>query len=119
MTRKSRLTLMAVATAALAVTAPLGVNADPAHDAVLKLFGSPSSFSAARGKAFFLGTHTGGKPQTPSCTTCHTKNPRASGRTRVGKVIHNCPNCYRFLYSVQAEPQEVETTEGGRAVAGS
>jgi len=87
MTRKSRLTLMAVATAALAVTAPLGVNADPAHDAVLKLFGSPSSFSAARGKAFFLGTHTGGKPQTPSCTTCHTKNPRASGRTRVGKVI--------------------------------
>jgi len=43
--------------------------------------------SAARGKAIFMGTHTGGKPDTPSCTTCHTKNLRAMGQTRAGKAI--------------------------------
>ncbi len=87
MTQKTRLILTTLAAGAIALSMPLGVNADPAHDAVLKLYGAPSSFSAARGKAFFLGTHKGGKPQTPSCTTCHTKNPRNSGRTRAGKVI--------------------------------
>lgn len=46
-----------------------------------------ASFSPERGKAFFEGTHTGGKPDTPSCTTCHGKDPRASGQTRAGKVI--------------------------------
>jgi len=54
------------------------------------------------------------------CSACHTMVlPQMAVEIRVGKVIHNCPNCYRFLYSVQAEPQKVETTEGGRAVAGS
>lgn len=44
-------------------------------------------FSPEAGKAFFLATHTGGKPDTPSCTTCHTDNPAAAGRTRAGKPI--------------------------------
>ena len=30
---------------------------------------------------------TTGKPDTPSCTTCHTSDPRKEGRTRVGKAI--------------------------------
>lgn len=42
---------------------------------------------AAAGQAFFLGTHVGGKPDTPSCTTCHTSDPRAMGKTRAGKPI--------------------------------
>ena len=42
---------------------------------------------AAAGQAFFLGTHAGGKPDTPSCTTCHTSDPRAMGKTRAGKPI--------------------------------
>lgn len=46
-----------------------------------------ATFSAERGKAFFEATHTGGKPDTPSCTTCHGKDPRESGQTRAGKVI--------------------------------
>ncbi len=46
-----------------------------------------ASFSRERGKAFFEATHTGGKPATPSCTTCHGKDPRKMGRTRAGKVI--------------------------------
>jgi len=58
-----------------------------ARAAILKSFGAPGSFSAARGKALFLSHHTTGKPATPSCSTCHTKNPRNSGRTRAGKVI--------------------------------
>ncbi|HRX35467.1 MAG TPA: DUF1924 domain-containing protein [Aestuariivirga sp.] len=44
-------------------------------------------FSADAGQALFLGTHTGGKPDTPSCTTCHTKDPAATGQTRAGKAI--------------------------------
>lgn len=43
--------------------------------------------SAERGRDFFLKDHTGGKPDTPSCQTCHTADPRAQGRTRAGKVI--------------------------------
>ena len=43
--------------------------------------------SAERGKALFMGTHTGGKPETPSCTTCHTRNLKAAGQTRAGKAI--------------------------------
>ncbi len=43
--------------------------------------------SVARGKALFMGRHTGGKPETPSCTTCHTQNLRATGHTRAGKAI--------------------------------
>lgn len=46
-----------------------------------------ATFSPERGKAFFEATHTGGKPDTPSCTTCHGKDPHQSGQTRAGKVI--------------------------------
>ncbi|HHL20156.1 MAG TPA: DUF1924 domain-containing protein [Aliiroseovarius sp.] len=46
-----------------------------------------STASAARGKALFTGRHTGGKPDTPSCTTCHTANLKGPGKTRAGKVI--------------------------------
>jgi Domain of unknown function (DUF1924) len=45
------------------------------------------SFSADRGKAFFLATVTGGKPDTASCTACHTKDPKAKGLSRAGKDI--------------------------------
>ena len=44
-------------------------------------------FSAARGGALFSATHKGGKAQTPSCTTCHSKSPLNTGSTRVGKPI--------------------------------
>ena len=50
---------------------------DPAFD----------GFSAERGAAFFAARHVGGKPETPSCTTCHGPTPRARGQTRAGKPI--------------------------------
>ena len=31
--------------------------------------------------------HAGGKPDTPSCSTCHTADPTKTGRTRPGKEI--------------------------------
>lgn len=54
------------------------------------------SLSGQRGQALFTGTHTGGKPDTPSCTTCHTKNLKGHGRTRAGKDI--------FPMAVSANP---------------
>ncbi len=70
-------------------TAGLAV-ASTARDAILKTYAHEAgvtSFSAADGKALFQGHHTGGKAETPSCTTCHTKNPRVMGQTRAGKAI--------------------------------
>ena len=44
-------------------------------------------FSAAAGRAFFLAHPAGARPATPSCSYCHTTDPRNPGRTRAGKVI--------------------------------
>lgn len=46
-----------------------------------------AGFDAARGKALFSADHMGGKPDTPSCTSCHGPDPRKGGQTRAGKPI--------------------------------
>ncbi len=69
--------------------------ADPARDAILAAFAAEAKnadsafagFSAERGQAFWTAKHTGGKPATPSCTTCHGADPTAAGETRAGKRI--------------------------------
>jgi hypothetical protein len=69
--------------------------ADPGRDAILaaltaeakKADAGFAGFSAERGKAFWSATHTGGKPDTPSCTSCHGPNPKLAGQTRAGKPI--------------------------------
>ena len=69
--------------------------ANPARDAIVtKIAGQAkaanpafSGFSSERGKALFEAKHTGGKPDQPSCTTCHTASPRQPGKTRAGKDI--------------------------------
>ena len=60
-----------------------------AHYAELAKAADPAfaGFSATEGEAFYLADHTGGGPYTPSCTSCHTKNPAAAGKTRAGKEI--------------------------------
>jgi len=83
--------------------------ADPARDAILKNLAnqaSVSSFSAAAGKAFFQGTHQGGKPESPSCTSCHTKNPTKQGRTRIGKIIE--PMAVSVMPSRFTDPEKVD-----------
>lgn len=46
-----------------------------------------SAFSAARGEKLYVTKFAGGKPETPSCATCHGDDPRAGGRTPAGKAI--------------------------------
>ena len=46
-----------------------------------------AGFSAERGKWLHTQTFTGGKPDTPSCTSCHGKDPRGTGKTPAGKSI--------------------------------
>jgi cytochrome c peroxidase len=76
--------------AALALVAGLAapIEAGPREDIIAALAAEAGQpLSAERGKALFLGNHAGGKPDTPSCTTCHTKDPKSAGQTRVGKPI--------------------------------
>lgn len=46
-----------------------------------------SGFSRERGEVLYLKEHATGKAETPSCTTCHMKDPKQAGRTRAGKTI--------------------------------
>lgn len=46
-----------------------------------------SAGSVERGRTLFMAQHTGGKPETPKCTSCHSENLKGTGQTRVGKVI--------------------------------
>lgn len=87
--------------APLAVAALAGVLiasvalADPARDAILGALADQAKqadaafagFSADRGQAFWTATHSGGKPDTPSCTSCHGGDPAVAGATRAGKPI--------------------------------
>ena len=69
--------------------------ANPARDAILAAFASQAKqadpafagFSADRGSKLWHSTHTEGKIDTPSCTTCHTKDATAEGTTRALKPI--------------------------------
>ena len=70
-------------------------QSEPARDAILATFAAEAKkadpafagFSAERGQAFWEAKHTGGKPDTPSCTSCHSSDPTAPGETRAGKRI--------------------------------
>ncbi|MCB2099838.1 MAG: DUF1924 domain-containing protein [Rhodobacterales bacterium] len=65
-----------------------------------------AGFSAGRGRALFAATPGTGKPDTPSCTTCHTADPRAAGRTRAGKAI--APMALSVSPDRYADPAKVE-----------
>jgi len=81
------LSVLALGTAAAA--------ANPARDAILAALAAEAkgadpgfaAFSAPRGQTFFMANHTGGKPDTPSCSTCHTRDPTQEGQTRAAKSI--------------------------------
>ncbi len=103
------MTKAAVAFLILAGSAPLaGAEAAPAQLAILEKYATEAKatdpsfggFSGERGKAFFFSEPAAGKPDTPSCTTCHTKNPKKPGRTRAGKEI----GAEREIRSLQRQP---------------
>lgn len=63
-------------------------------------------FSATRGETLHRGRHSGGKPDTPSCTTCHADNPRNAGETRTGKRIE--PMAVSITATRYTDPAKVE-----------
>ncbi|WP_375231031.1 DUF1924 domain-containing protein [Roseobacter sp. S98] len=46
-----------------------------------------AGFDADRGEELYLKEFSSGKPDTPSCTSCHTNDPTQVGETRAGKAI--------------------------------
>ncbi len=91
---KARL-LAALAFLALSSAVALAANYAAMRQAILDHYAAEvrktdpgfKGFSAAAGRAFFLAHPGTGRPATPSCSTCHTTNPKHPGRTRAGKTI--------------------------------
>ncbi|MCP4073383.1 MAG: DUF1924 domain-containing protein [Hyphomicrobiales bacterium] len=65
------------------------VSANSARDAIIEGFVDEAGMeaSAERGKILFESNIGDGKPDTPSCTTCHGATALKTGMTRAGKVI--------------------------------
>lgn len=96
MRRASRISGLLVVTAALLSPQIVPLSAmDAAQAGIYRAYEDQarsadpafSGFDAKRGEAFFQGKHSGGKPDTPSCTSCHTSNLKQPGETRAGKRI--------------------------------
>jgi hypothetical protein len=83
-------TLLACVAILLSGAAQAGVREDQlaqyasAAKAVSPAF---AGFSAERGKTLHTQNFTGGKPDTPACTSCHGKDTRGAGRSPTGKTI--------------------------------
>ena len=90
-----RLSLILPLLLAAAAGAAVAATGKTAREAILAGFAAEAKqadpafagFSAERGHAFWTAAHTGGKPDTPSCTSCHTPDPMREGQTRAGKQI--------------------------------
>ena len=65
-----------------------------------------SGFSAVRGQALHTQSFSGGKPDTPSCTTCHGKDTRSAGRALTGKTIE--PVAVSVTPTRYTDPAKVE-----------
>ena len=94
-------TALVVAGCALLALAATGAHpagaaeANPARDAILSALATEAKaadpafagFSAARGETLFTTKFASGKPETPSCSSCHSPDPTKAGQTRAGKEI--------------------------------
>ncbi len=65
-----------------------------------------TGFSAARGQTLHTQNFSGGKPDTPSCTTCHGKDTRGAGRALTGKTIE--PVAVSVTPTRYTDPAKVE-----------
>ena len=73
--------------ALIAATPALAQDTSPDRLVAAYTAESGRAADAAAGRTLFMAQNNGGKPDTPSCTTCHTDTPRASGQSRTGKTI--------------------------------
>lgn len=80
--------IAAILAAGLICLSGAALAGDPARDAILDAYARQAKaevpgfdgFSAVRGEQLYQGSHSGGNPQTPACASCHTADPRMSGR---------------------------------------
>ena len=72
----------------LTISLSTAAHAGPRED-IIQSFKAQGAVAgdATRGERLFTTKFGQGKPETPSCTTCHGGTPFSSGETRTGKVI--------------------------------
>jgi hypothetical protein len=94
--RKNRLLLalagaLMVSTAATALAAAMNAQQKSVYDQYVSAAKTADpafkEFNPKQGETFFREKHTGGKPETPVCTECHTTDLTKKGQTRAGKDI--------------------------------
>lgn len=101
----------AIAAVALLSTAAVaaGLSQKPVLDAYLVAAKAESAgfsgFSAERGKAFFLKKFDV-SAEAPSCSSCHTADPKRPGQTRAGKEI--APMAVSVTPDRFTDPEKVE-----------
>lgn len=103
--------------AALFVLPVAALAADSARDAILADYATQAKkadaafagFSAQRGETLFRTKWAGGDQRTPSCTACHTDNPRNAGQNaKTGRAIDPVAvsvNPKRFTNAADVEKQ--------------
>lgn len=103
--------------AALFVLPVAALAADSARDAILADYATQAKkadaafagFSAQRGETLFRTKWAGGDERTPSCTACHTDNPRNAGQNaKTGRAIDPVAvsvNPKRFTNAADVEKQ--------------
>jgi len=83
--------IIAAIAAATAATSFAAGNLNPEMSALMDSYRAEAgvaSFSAEAGRKLFYSTRMHSrKNEMRGCTTCHTKDPSAMGKTRVGKPI--------------------------------
>jgi mono/diheme cytochrome c family protein len=93
------------------VALPLATLAAEPRQAVLDAYAvqAKAPFSAERGEKLFRTKWAGGDPRTPSCSSCHTDNPRQAGQNaKTGRTIEPVAvsaNPKRFTDLDQVEKQ--------------
>ncbi|MCF6301915.1 MAG: DUF1924 domain-containing protein [Devosiaceae bacterium] len=65
-----------------------------------------TEFTAERGEQLFQANIGTGKPETPSCTSCHSNSATNAGETRAGKLIE--PMAVSVSPSRYMDPEKVE-----------
>ena len=82
--------ILACVVIVLSSTSQAGVREDQLADYATAAKAQTPGFaglSAERGKTLHTQNFTGGKPDTPACTSCHGKDTRGAGRAPSGKTI--------------------------------
>lgn len=103
--------------AALVLAPSLALAGDADRDAIIASYAAMARaadpgfivFSAADGETLFRNKWAGGDERTPSCTACHTDNPRNPGRNaKTGRPIDPVAvsvNPSRFTDAADVEKQ--------------